>query len=165
PLGDLDEKRLKKLSLKELDLVKGGVREIHNLAIDGIGNFPLTIEKAWQADFHTTFRKVFVRILQFKSPEETERFWLELSEASTKEISRSIQINLGDGAHWYFRHDDFAGVMWYRDRWFTFIDVEAASLGEKHRVWFEAENLRGRVIEEMESFYTTYDPEEIHLGN
>lgn len=149
---------LSSLNLKQYGLRKKLERRFNLINIAGVGEVqfsPQVAEDAQELYYRKGRADIFLRVIKFNSKEDADYFWERLRELPESKMHNSVHVSLGDGAHWFFRHQHFTTCMWYRGRWFTYLDVSLKIPGLKRieRFWKESEELRDTILMEIERFY------------
>jgi len=155
---------LSSLNLEQYGFGKRLEREINRFDISGIGEVrfsPRVVEDARELYYHRGVAEVVLRVIKFNSQEDADNFWEILRELPESKMSKSVHVSLGDGAHWFFRHKNFTTCMWYRGKWFTYLDVSVniPVLRRIERFWKEPEELRDSILMDIEGLYQKADQE------
>lgn len=83
---------------------------------------------------------VMISFVRFQTEKQSDEFWDELKRIPESKVNQSLQISLGGGAHWYFRHKESTIVMWNRKGWFACVEVK------KGDDWKSREDLRDKIL-------------------
>jgi len=149
---------LSSLNLEQYGLRKRLERKFNIFNISGIGEVrfsPKVVEDARELYYGRGGAEIVLRVIKFNSQEDADYFWERLRELPESKMSKSVHVSLGDGAHWFFRHKNFTTCMWYRGKWFTYLDVSLhiPVLRRIERFWKEPEELRDSILMDIESLY------------
>jgi len=149
---------LSSLNLERYGLRKRLERNFNHFDIPGIGEVrfsPKVVEDARELYFRRGVAEIILRVIKFNSQEDADYFWERLRELPESKMHNSVHVSLGDGAHWFFRHRNFTSCMWYRGKWFTYLDVSLniPVLRRIERFWKEPEELRDAILMDIESLY------------
>ncbi|MBF0289157.1 MAG: hypothetical protein HQM14_15165 [SAR324 cluster bacterium] len=80
-----------------------------------------------------------LQIMQFSSKENSFQFWKNISTFTNLSMEHSIQNNLGDGGHWFFRFQNYSVLTWHRNNWIFCAQVYAQTDANGLVNWKDAE--------------------------
>ncbi len=80
-----------------------------------------------------------LQIMQFSSQEHSFQFWKNISTFTNLSMEHSVQNNLGDGGHWFFRFQNYSILTWHRNNWIFCAQVYAQTNSDGIVNWKDAE--------------------------
>ena len=81
-----------------------------------------------------------LQIVEFASPEKAFQFWKNILTFTNLDLEHSVQNGLGEGGHWFFRHQNRSTLIWYRKSWIFSAQIVAGPQ------WLEAEKALNEMI-------------------
>jgi len=110
----------KPADLAGLDLGEMDFRRVRSQRVSRLGLFDLgrarldreQVEDAYEVVFRNHRLGARVAMVRFKSEDAVEKFWEKFRTSREKRTNYSVHNSLGDGAHWFFRHEGTSFCMW-----------------------------------------------------
>ena len=90
-----------------------------------------------------------LQALEFVSLEQSRWFWKNILSFTNLKLSRSVQNNLGDGGHWFFRFKNRSSLLWHRANWFFSMQV-SMSPENLEEDWTALEKVRDTWIQQFQ---------------
>ncbi len=96
--------------------------------------------------------RALLAAVELKDPESAVALWDAVAAIPESKVRHSVRTRLGQGAHWFFTHDDRAVLLWTRDRWFfaleTRLDADPVTLAQQTQFSFQVGDALRRSLEQ-----------------
>jgi hypothetical protein len=110
------------------------------LVVGGLARLMLEsahVKGSFQRGYRGPRGTVLLTAVQLDSELTARAFWREIANIPESSVRFSVKTELGDGAHWFFRHKNRSCMLWQRGVWFlaaeTRLGGEDASFGQERQ--------------------------------
>ena len=88
-------------------------------------------------------------MFRFSEEEAPAEFWMSLRNQYDAKVSQSVHNSLGEGAHWFFRHEGASYVLWHKDLVLVSIVVRHDDDDPEADEWERVERVRDLIIKQL----------------
>lgn len=149
-------KKVSRLNPESLHIRKQRASEPEKLSLYELGSIsPET--GSWLQSKEVVFRghdiRALVCVFRFSGAEAAGEFWSALRSEYEEKVWRSVHNSLGEGAHWYFRHEGSSYVLWHQHGVFVAVMVRHDDDDPEADEWTRVEEVRDTIIKQLFKYW------------
>jgi len=156
PPSGFDLSRMDDLTVEHRGVRKYGAQSIVRLDLFELGKAPLPmdrVEGTREVSFSGRGLRASVCVVVFKDEDAAAEFWNWLRSSYEERTSSSVHNSLGQGAHWFFRHEGASYCLWRRQGYLAAVMVRHRDDDPERDEWEEVEELRDKLIEVLRGLF------------
>ncbi|MFO8058917.1 MAG: polymer-forming cytoskeletal protein [bacterium] len=156
PAGETSLNSLSRLNLERLRMRKRRESEPEKLRLYELGSASVEVGSRLPSK-EVVFRghdlRARVCVFRFSGAEAAGEFWSALRREYEEKVGRSVHNSLGEGAHWYFRHEGSSYVLWHRHGVIVAVMVRHDDDDPEADEWERVEEVRDEIIKQLFKYW------------